>query len=100
MIVVDAPDSFGRLWGISFPANGFRNGLPEALGLCLQKPSAAFELDFVETGAPAAYNVKASRRLAADELAGLAATHVVVRYDASDPRDVDIHFPRDDSRGS
>lgn len=91
LLVVDAPDSFGRLWGPSFPAYVFRNGLSEALGFCLGRPEDELRLDFVETGNVRTYNAKGSRRVNAAELARLLQSTSVLRYSASDPRDVQVH---------
>jgi hypothetical protein len=91
LLVVDAPDSFGRLWGTSFPAYVFRNGLSEALVFCLRRPEDALRLDFVETGAARGYNPKGSRRATEAEVDRLAQETAVLRYAASDPREVRLH---------
>jgi hypothetical protein len=69
----------------------FRNGLSEALVFCLRRPEDALRLDFVETGAARGYNPKGSRRATEAEVDRLAQETAVLRYAASDPREVRLH---------
>jgi hypothetical protein len=93
VLVVDAPDSLGQLWGTSFPAYVFRNGLSEALAFCGHRPEGTLDLDFVETGTARSYTPKASRRTTEEEITQLAAGRTVLRYSTSDPREVSFRPP-------
>ena len=93
VLVVDAPDSLGQLWGTSFPAYVFRNGLSEALAFCGHRPEDTLDLDFVETGTARSYTPKASRRTTEEEITQLAAGRTVLRYSTSDPREVSFRPP-------
>lgn len=98
LLVVDAPDSVGRPWGTSFPAFVFRNGLGEALAFCVGRPEVPFALEFVATDAAHTYEPKAQRRgVGEEELREAAAHRPILRFAASDPREVVFHAPQADA---
>jgi hypothetical protein len=92
-LVFDTPDSVGKLWGASFPAYIFRNGLADALALCSGRKGDDVELEFLRTADAAAYNLKPARRMSVEEAAKRWPDRSVLRFSLEDPRAVTISAP-------
>lgn len=91
LLVVNAADTLGQLWGTSFPAYVFRNGLAEALAFCRHRPERAFQLDFVETESAPSCNAKGSPQVTEAEVVRLIRENTALRYSAADPPEVQLH---------